>query len=97
MTTTHVFWAFAAATLLDIATTLYALMIGAREANPLLRALFGVVGPLPAMLITHSLVLALVWYERSYMTVLELTAVTGMWWGLVLWNFYQIWRQRRGS
>jgi hypothetical protein len=91
------FYAIAAAVVLDVASTLYAIAIGARELNPFMRTLFGVVGPLPAMLTTHGLVLAIIFYEVPYTPGWILAAVALAWWVAVIWNIVQIWRQRRGS
>lgn len=44
----------------DAATTILVLRRGGREANPLLLALFGIMGPVPALLITKALIVALV-------------------------------------
>lgn len=85
----------AAAVVLDAATTLYMLSIGGREVNPLLRALFGVVGPAPAMLLTHMGVLAIVWLDLPHTPPHLLAAVALVWWGLVVWNCVQIRRQFR--
>jgi len=44
----------------DVITTLFVLKQGGKEANPLMLALFGWMGPVPALLITKALIVALV-------------------------------------
>lgn len=46
--------------IVDVITTLLVLKKGGREANPLMLALFGLMGPVPALLVTKGLVVALV-------------------------------------
>jgi predicted membrane protein len=95
MTAHQLFALLAIAVALDVALTLYAISLGAREINPLLRHLFGVVGPLPAMLFTHAGVLAIVWLDLAHTPRCVLAAATVAWWALVAWNLWQIRRQRR--
>jgi multisubunit Na+/H+ antiporter MnhC subunit len=97
MTTLHMFFAVALAAILDMATTLYMLHIGGREANPIMASLFATIGPLPVMLVTRALVIGIAWMEVAHMTPGGMAIIAAMWWGVVFWNVYQIWRQRRGS
>ena len=91
------FLAIAAAVVLDVATTFYNLSIGAREINPVLRSVMGAIGPLPALLVTHGLVLAIAWYDLPYASDLEMGVVAALWWGVVVWNIVQAVRQRRSN
>lgn len=89
------FWLVVLAAIFDMASTLYMLHIGGGEANPLMRALFGAIGPLPAMLATRGLVIAIAWHETAHASAREFAIVGAIWWVVVLWNCMQIWRQRR--
>ena len=46
--------------ILDAITTLLVLKKGGRETNPLMLALFGLIGPVPALFATKALIVALV-------------------------------------
>jgi hypothetical protein len=96
MSVAHIaFGFFAVAVVLDMATTLYALATGARETTPAMRTLFGIFGPLPAILMTHSLVVALMWYLLPNLPAALVAVIAAGWWMVVVWNIVQIWRQRR--
>ena len=81
---------FAALQLADIATTLYVLRRGGKELNPVMLALFDMLGELPALLLTKAAIVGAVfaWGQAWIVYFIALYV------GVVAWNIYQIKRQK---
>ena len=82
---------------IDVASTLYALKLGAKEANPLVaKAMAWFDNPLVALLVLKGAVIGLVaWqYDIIHVGVLAALCAFYVW---VIWNNWSIIRKLRGS
>ncbi len=92
-----------ALTLLDVATTLYALHKGATEVNPVLEPLFKAIGVWPALLLVKAGFLGVMWWARDAtlaaygLPVKVLPVIAVGYAGIVVWNLLQIRKQSTAS
>lgn len=90
------FAALALASLLDALTTIYALrQPGMREANPVMRWAMGKLGIIPALLVIKLIPLVSLLYALQE-KILTVPLWTALYLAVAGWNFFMIYRLRKG-
>ena len=81
---------FAVLNAADAATTLAGLKRGAREANPVMRALFAKLGPAPVLIAWKAVFLGAMFYFLPVIDVRALMVLCVFYAGVVAWNIVQL-------